>query len=138
MASFNSVLLIEDDPVTVIVCDRITKSTGFSNFFNYVENGLEGLNYIKRKATEGEPSLPDLILLDLNMPVMDGWEFLDRFNEIAHLFPYQPAVYILSSSVDAEDQHRALAYPIVKNFLSKPLNKKYLEKITTECSVSCY
>ncbi len=138
MASFNSVLLIEDDPVTVIVCDRITKSTGFSKSFNYVENGLEGINYIKRMADEENAGLPDVIFLDLNMPVMDGWEFLDRFKEIEHLFPYQPAVYILSSSVDAEDQHRALAYPIVKNFLSKPLNKTYLEKIVTEYSVSCY
>lgn len=138
MTSFNSVLLIEDDPVTVIVCDRITKSTGFSKSFNYVENGLEGINYIKRMADEENSGLPDVIFLDLNMPVMDGWEFLDRFKEIEHLFPYQPAVYILSSSVDAEDQHRALAYPIVKNFLSKPLNKTYLEKISTEYSVSCY
>lgn len=136
MANFKNVLLVEDDPITVLVCERITKLAGFAQDFVSAGNGMEAIEYIQQKAKEDSKNLPELIFLDINMPIMNGWEFLDEFNSIGHLFHRMPIIYILSSTVDPEDQRRALSYSIVKNFISKPLTKAHLMEIVEEVHVS--
>jgi CheY-like chemotaxis protein len=75
-------------------------------------------------------SLPDLILLDLNMPIMDGWQFLEEFSRS------QPAkkiaLYVVSSSIDPVEHRRAASYHVVSNFFIKPLMREDLEKIAED------
>ncbi|ESU26552.1 hypothetical protein FLJC2902T_25230 [Flavobacterium limnosediminis JC2902] len=71
--------------------------------------------------------IPDIILLDIEMPQMDGWDFLSELFRIEEHFHKEATIYIASSSIAIEDKMKAKNYPCVKDFLSKPMN---LEKLT--------
>lgn len=86
-------------------------------------NGLEAINYIK-PVLESAESLPDVILLDLNMPVMDGWQFLDEFVKLK--LSKKITLYIVSSSIDEADHEKALSYEAVSHFYIKPISKENL------------
>jgi CheY-like chemotaxis protein len=125
MPVFEKVLLVEDDPITILVCKRTIEIAGFANEVKSVVNGQEAIDYLKEAESQ-----PDLILLDLNMPILNGWEFLDWFGTWVSGLPAVPAVYILSSTVDPEDQRKAMEYPNVKGFISKPLTREHLGNLT--------
>jgi CheY-like chemotaxis protein len=129
MRKFSNVLLVEDDPITVMVCDRIIKMTAFSDNVSSCVNGkiaLEHLNSLKDKGK----GLPEIIFLDINMPIMNGWDFLEEFENIKTMFQELPRIYILSSTVDPEDYKKAKAFSLVESFISKPLSKESLETIS--------
>jgi CheY-like chemotaxis protein len=128
MRKFTSVLLVEDDPITVMVCDRIIKMTAFSDNVSSCVNGKIALEHLNRLKDGGVP-LPEIIFLDINMPVMNGWDFLEEFEGIKTMFQELPRIYILSSTVDPEDYKKAEAFSLVESFISKPLSKESLEKI---------
>lgn len=73
--------------------------------------------------------LPDMLLLDLNMPIMDGWEFLEWHETFKNKYQYNPKIYILTSSVDEKDYKNAMKYSIVEGYLTKPINERELAKI---------
>lgn len=127
MPKFNRVLLVEDDPITIMVCDRIIKMNGFSDDVKSCENGRYALEYLKEKSTGVE--WPDIIFLDINMPVMNGWDFLDELELIKETLPPLPRIFILSSTVDPEDFNRAKLFSTVEDFISKPLEKDYIDNI---------
>ena len=119
---------MEDDPITVLVCDRIIKISDFANKVTSCENGKIAIDHLKKIAAE-KGEIPDIIFLDINMPVMNGWDFLEEFEPIRHLFDPFPLIYILSSTVDPEDYKKAKNFNIVKDFISKPMSKEFLEFI---------
>ena len=129
MAKFKRVLLVEDDPITVMVCDRIIKMNGFSDEVKSCENGRYALEYLKEKSAAGK-EWPDIIFLDINMPVMNGWDFLEELEQIKNTLPPLPRIFILSSTVDPEDFSRAKSFSTVEDFISKPLEKDYLDTIS--------
>ncbi|MGN6617260.1 MAG: response regulator [Ilyomonas sp.] len=129
MPRFNRVLLIEDDPITLLVCERIIKLTDFADEVISTKNGQEGLDYINDSVNNSIP-LPEIIFLDINMPVINGWEFLDSFGEMINKLPALPRIYILSSTVDPEDERKGISYPYVNQFVSKPLTKEFLLSIS--------
>jgi CheY-like chemotaxis protein len=128
MAKFKEVLLVEDDPITVLVCDRIIKISDFADKVTSCENGKVAIDHLKKLASEEGP-YPEIIFLDINMPVMNGWDFLEEFEPIKHMFQPFPSIYILSSTVDPEDYKKAKSFSIVKDFISKPMSKEFLEFI---------
>lgn len=127
MAKFKEVLLVEDDPITIMVCDRIIKMSTFSDKVVSCENGRVALDHLFLLKETNE--MPDIIFLDINMPIMNGWDFLEEFERVKHQFKTLPRVYLLSSTVDPEDYSRAKKFPIVQNFISKPLSKEALSMI---------
>ncbi|HTR31701.1 MAG TPA: hypothetical protein VMH27_20655, partial [Puia sp.] len=74
-------------------------------------------------------ALPEFIFLDLNMPVLDGWGFLEAYSAIWDKLDKNISLYILSSTISSDDIARALAYPVTKGFLIKPLDKAKMEAI---------
>jgi CheY-like chemotaxis protein len=76
-----------------------------------------------------EDKLPEIIFLDLNMPVMDGWEFLGEFVKIKNNFDKKISLYVVSSSIDPRDLERAKSFNLVTDYLIKPIELKKFEKI---------
>lgn len=127
MAKFKEVLLVEDDPITIMVCDRIIKMSAFSENVFSCENGRVAIDKLLSQKDTDE--MPDIIFLDINMPIMNGWDFLEEFERIKEQFKTLPRIFLLSSTVDPEDYKRAKQFPIVQNFISKPLSKEALSQI---------
>lgn len=86
---------------------------------------LEFLNTLKNNSEE----FPDLIFLDINMPVMDGFGFLEEFSKFPVAVTGQCVVVMLTSSSDPKDENRAFQYPVVKRYLNKPLNRTMLDEV---------
>lgn len=128
MARYNNVLLVEDDPITVMVCDRIIKISSFADKVTSCENGKYALDYLTNLVNQ-QQEIPEIIFLDINMPVMNGWDLLEELEQIKGAFSRLPRIYILSSTVDPEDYKRAKSYNAVVDFISKPLSKDFLDEI---------
>ena len=129
------ILCVDDDPITLMLCKMVIKKSLFSNEIVTAKNGEEALIYFnKLKEINPEAELkkiPQLIFLDLNMPVMGGWEFLEHFNTTVYSEYNSIKVIILSSTIDPEDLIKSKKYPMVIDFLSKPISREMLEYIKT-------
>lgn len=123
------VLIVDDDPILIMVCGRLMKITGFSEEVVSAREGREALQVLENIYSNTPDKLPEVILLDINMPVMNGWEFLEDFKRLAALFPKEVPVFMLSSTIDQADFDKAKTYPVIKGFYSKPLTKENLEEI---------
>ncbi|MFV5697574.1 response regulator [Flavobacterium sp. ZT3R17] len=127
----DQILCVDDDPITLMLCKKVIIKASFSNETITAQNGEEALLYFNKiKYTNTESRLkkhPELIFLDLNMPVMGGWEFLDIFNTIDYSEFSSIKVVVLSSTIDPEDLEKAKSYPMVIDFLSKPITLSMLE-----------
>ena len=128
MAKFTDVLLVEDDPITIMVCERIIKMTFFAEKVTSCENGKVAIDFLL--SVRDKSNIPKIIFLDINMPVMNGWDFLDELDKVKSDFKELPRIYLLSSTVDPEDYTKAKRYSLVKDFISKPLSKEVLQKIS--------
>ncbi|MCK0189432.1 response regulator [Arenibacter sp. F20364] len=119
-----TVCIIDDDPIFVYGTKVLLNYNGsFCSTVIVHEDGKEALDSLTAMVKSGE-QLPDVIFLDLNMPVMDGWEFLDEFVRLP--LKNKPRVYIVSSSIDNLDIEKANGYDIVKDFIVKPLSDSIL------------
>lgn len=128
----NKILCVDDDPITLMLCKKVIYKSEFSNQIETVKNGKEALNYFDSliESKIEEKSYPELIFLDLNMPVMDGWEFLDEFKNEKYLsFFDNTKIIILSSTVDPKDIDKSKNYPKVIHFIAKPITKEILRNI---------
>lgn len=127
----DQILCIDDDPITLMLCKKVIVKASFSHEIITSQNGEEALSYFNTlKYTNIESQLkkhPQLIFLDLNMPVMGGWEFLDHFNSEAFSEFKNTKVIVLSSTIDPEDLEKSKTYPMVIDFLSKPITLTMLE-----------
>ena len=121
--------LIDDDEIYIFTAKKLINKTDFSEEVKFFYNGKEALRAIKSKLYN-EEELPDVILLDLNMPIMDGWQFLDEFIRIKTKKTI--SVYIVSSSVNPVDLERAKTYNMVSNYIVKPISREKLYSITEE------
>jgi CheY-like chemotaxis protein len=115
------VFLIDDDDVFVFLTKKIIERSGANVLLSVFSNGQEGIEYIKGIAAE-EDLLPDVILLDLNMPVMDGWEFLNAYQELE--LAKNIALYIVTSSISPYEVERAKHIKEVQEFIVKPIAKE--------------
>lgn len=127
----DTILCIDDDPITLMLCKMVITKASFSNEIATAKNGEEALKYFNTlKQTNSNSNFkkqPQLIFLDLNMPVMGGWEFLDSFSTTDYSDYNDTKVIILSSTIDPEDLEKSKKYPMVIDFLSKPISKEMLE-----------
>ena len=129
----DKILCVDDDPITLMLCKMVIKKASFSNEIETARNGEEALDYFKtfkQSSSDGELTKhPQLIFLDLNMPVMGGWEFLDSFSTLEYSDYNHIKVIVLSSTIDPADIEKSKKYSMVLDFLSKPISKEMLEYI---------
>jgi len=122
-----SIYIIDDDPIYQLITRKLIEKTNLFGEIKAFGNGNEALNYFEKTA-----DFPDVILLDIEMPVMDGWLFLDELLLLEKQFQKESTIYFTSSSIAIEDKMKAKRYPRVKDFLSKPINMEKLEAIALE------
>lgn len=122
------VLCIDDDQITLVLCDLVIKKAGFAAEVLTAMNGKEGINWFSNHfKTKADRSLaPKIIFLDLNMPVMNGWDFLHEYEmKYADRLP-ETRVVIVSSTVNPEDFSRANRHELVIDFIHKPMTTEGL------------
>jgi CheY-like chemotaxis protein len=120
-------LFVDDSPLDHFILKRILNKYNLSYDVTCSANGEEVIDFLSLNRLEKD-ILPDIILLDLYMPLFNGWEFL---NKVSALHPHlaKPLnIYILSSSINPYDIAQALEYPFVKSFMFKPITRETLEK----------
>lgn len=124
----SKVFIIDDDVIHQRIAHiMIEKHHSYDTITSYTE-AAKALDFIGSHIEKKE-ELPDVILLDLNMPVMDGWDFLESFKEFEEEVKTRIRIYIVSSSVDENDKLRALSFSSVKGFISKPLSPAILKEL---------
>ncbi|MCC9134888.1 response regulator [Pontibacter silvestris] len=126
MKPIERVLVIDDDETSIFLIKRVLSSIGINNCTQTALNGLAGLNILK-EAVEHE-CLPQLILLDIKMPVMDGFAFLEGLEGLQNLNLSDTIIILLSSSQSPWEKEKATK-SCVTAFLSKPLTKEKLQSI---------
>lgn len=122
--------LIDDDHISNFLTTRIFENTSFSErveIFPDAPQALEALKQAREKGTQ----LPEVILFDLNMPEMDGWEFIESFTEMA-IHPSIPT-FILTSSIDPNDREKSGQFSAIVDLVTKPLTPPKVDKILKSC-----
>lgn len=126
-----TILCVDDDPITLMLCKKVIMKANFSKNIDTAVDGEDALKYFDKLIIESNSNTtnyPQLIFLDLNMPVMNGWEFLDIFSKNQYLKHFSGTkVIVLSSTIDPDDIAKSKQYPMVIEFLSKPITTEILE-----------
>ena len=128
---YPKVLCIDDDPIALLLSKLVLTKANFASEIVPLINGEEALNYLALNETKNnyDSNQNLIVFLDLNMPIMDGWEFLEKFQSQYYVNYPNIKIILLTSSVDPSDKERANQFPIVLEFLSKPLSKEVLSRL---------
>lgn len=126
---FINIMIVDDDEISNFIYRKVIDGTGFSKSISDFQQARMALDYLAENIKD-ESALPDLIFLDINMPIINGWEFLDEYNRsIQPHLSKNIVICMLSSSVYKEDIEKAKGYSHVNEYISKPLTRENLKEI---------
>ena len=121
-----NIFLVDDDHIYQFTAKKTLESMGLSGQVSTFSNGEAAIEFIRAHISE-PAALPDIIFLDINMPVMDGWQFIEEFQKL------NPAkkisLYMVSSSVDESDMQRSKEYEVIDDYIIKPVGRSRFEQL---------
>jgi len=121
-----TILIIDDSVFDRLIATEVIKHSTLSADVVALESAEEGLDYLSGKSNL-DSEMPDIILLDIKMPKVDGFEFLIRYEKLIPSLTRVPKIYMLSSSIDPDDINKALKSKHIEDFIEKPLTREKLE-----------
>ncbi|NVK53116.1 MAG: response regulator [Flavobacteriaceae bacterium] len=128
MNKLNTILLIDDDPATNFLHKLIIKKEDCTENIICIQSAKEALDYLKTRNEKGIYPHPEMIFLDINMPGMNGWEFLNEY-EKNEKEQKAKIVVMLTTSLDPEDKKKADNIKEINRFISKPLTSEKLREV---------
>jgi CheY-like chemotaxis protein len=120
----NCILLVDDDKDFNFIHERLLKKMNCVESIEVAANGKIGLDFIMSNKCK-----PNIIFLDINMPKMNGWEFLEAYNRLAEDEKANVVIVMLTSSLNPDDMAKAETFGCVRSFVAKPLDIESVEKI---------
>ncbi|HEY9258501.1 response regulator [Chitinophaga sp.] len=129
MKLINTIFIVDDDPIHQQIAKIMIERQAITSNIRVFSDAQDVLDYLRENAGDTN-ALPDLILLDLNMPVMDGWEFLEEYASFCKQLPKSIRIFVLTSSIDEKDRERVSAYDFVTGYLTKPLSKEIIAHLS--------
>jgi len=129
MSEFKNFIIIDDDKLNNKVCRNIIEKTYTNAEIVDFVDPQAGFDYIVDKYSKQDSNSKAILLLDISMPIMDAWEFLDRFENLDDTIKKRVKIHILSSSVNKQDMARAEANKNVEYYLIKPLTRESIKLI---------
>lgn len=124
----NSILLVDDDEPTNFINKIIIKKTERAENVIAVKSGFAALDYLNKRREKGVPN-PDLIFLDINMPAMNGWEFLEEYRGLPEGQKSNTFIVMLTTSDNPDDRNKASMYKEIWEYETKPLTIDKMERI---------
>jgi CheY-like chemotaxis protein len=131
MKKLNSILLVEDDEATNFINQMVIKKLDCAKHVQVAWNGSDALDYLRQCGASASQQ-PELILLDINMPGLNGWEFLDEYSKLKEEEKGKVIVVMLTTSLNPDDRKRADNNPVIAGFRCKPLTTTMMEEILTQ------
>lgn len=130
MEKFNCTLIVDDDPISCFISEKIVAAAELTQQSFITHNGVEALTFIEENCTKSSTieKCPGLIFLDLNMPVMDGFGFLHVFQNLNYKAKGNTEIIILTSSTNPVDIERVQGFDI-RAYLNKPLTIESLQSL---------
>jgi CheY-like chemotaxis protein len=137
------VMVIDDDEPTNFFNHMLVEKSGCAEHIKVIQSGQEALEYLSQttndSSTENDLPSPDLIFLDINMPAMNGWEFLEKYKKLSKEQKANIVVVMLTTSLFPEDKLKASELPEISDFENKPLTAEKLDKVLRKhfAHISC-
>ncbi|UKJ05890.1 response regulator [Solitalea lacus] len=128
MKIIDNLCIIDDDRICQFIIKTYAKARSLAKNTQIFADANTALEYLKN-STDDSGQLPDLIMLDINMPIMDGWSFLDEFQKLSPWINKKIPIFLITSSIQEEDQIKAKQYSDVAGFYIKPINEELIMNI---------
>ncbi|WP_026753421.1 response regulator [Sediminibacter sp. Hel_I_10] len=131
----SNIYVIDDDEIHQFTMKKLLSMLGLSNHVTKFRNGEEAITFLKTQ-TENKKYLPDIIYLDINMPIMNGFEFLEEFSKLKSRLAKQVKIYMVSSSVDDVDIKKAIENKEIVSYLTKPIDLNELKSTIIDTKIA--
>jgi CheY-like chemotaxis protein len=129
MTKLDTICIIDDDNIYTMLLKKTISKFDVCDRVESFNNGKIAFESLKQRIEEGGATLPDVIFLDVNMPVLDGWMFVEEFYKIYNKSLKKVQIYVVSSSIAVEDRNKAKSNPNIQDYLVKPISGSTLQEI---------